>query len=134
MIALGGGILTVAAAGAGVFFLVKGSGAKDEAAEQRDDMRRQGQERGLRLRSECIGPSGERPAACEGLADKWERVNRLYRAADVSFLVGGALLVGTVATYLLWPRKSEITAERRTFTWSTTVSASERSISVRTSF
>ena len=134
VVVLGGSILTVVAAGAGVFFVVKAGSAKKDAMAQRDELRREGRERGLPLRGECPPPPGERANACEGLTEKWERVDRLYDTATGAFVAAGVLLAGTAATYVLWRERTSGSSQGAELTWFPTISPSEQRIGLQLRF
>ncbi len=63
--------------------------------------------------SACVGPSPD--ARCEELQTRLEKLDSNHNAGVVGYAVGGTLLVGAVATYLLWPKPSSEKAWARPF-------------------
>jgi hypothetical protein len=87
------------AAGAGLFFFVQSNSSDSHAA----DLRAQ-----LGTSSSCRSPvSNANQASCADLSDS---VNQAGTYKDLStglFVAGGALAVGSVLTYVLWPSSAE---------------------------
>jgi tetratricopeptide (TPR) repeat protein len=102
IVLIGGSALTVAAATVGTVFLVKKGSAADDADEALAEIAREEPdlaEQGIACRLE----PASRPKACATLTESQKDEETFKNVAIGSFIAAGALGIGTVATYLLWP-------------------------------
>jgi tetratricopeptide (TPR) repeat protein len=102
MVLIGGGVLTVAAAAVGTIFLVKSSAASDDAEAALAQIANEEPELAKENRA-CLLEPNERPTACATLTEAQDDERIFKYVAIGGFITAGALAVGTVATYLLWP-------------------------------
>jgi hypothetical protein len=94
---LGGAVVTVVAAGAGVVFTVV---SNDKAASENDQRTALAKSTG----TACAGAHGTR-ATCSALEDTITAKNKFASAAFASFVLAGALGVGTGIYALVAPRR-----------------------------
>jgi tetratricopeptide (TPR) repeat protein len=99
---IGGSVLTVAAAGIGVGFTLKGNAAHDDAEALRNQI--VGPEAGAGSASLCSLPPSERPASCDDYLGKLDERDQARNIALGSFIAAGALGAGTVLGYVFWPK------------------------------
>jgi hypothetical protein len=52
----------------------------------------------------CASPTSENSGRCADLKSALDEQNSDYRTAATLYVVGGALMVGALVTYLVWPR------------------------------
>jgi hypothetical protein len=100
-----GGALTLVAVGIGVGFSLDSSSARSEADRLAEETVRTGNQADVARNAQCAPASGPPPAACAELQDNLEHANRSQDIALGSFITGGVLAAGTLATYFLWPKK-----------------------------
>jgi hypothetical protein len=99
-----GGALTLVAVGIGIGYSLDASSARSEADGLAEQTARTGEPSDVAAKRECAPASGTPPAACAELRDTLDHANRSQNIALGSFIAGGVLAAGTVATYFLWPK------------------------------
>jgi hypothetical protein len=109
---IAGSVLTATAAGIGIGFTLKVGAADDDVSDLRHRMANQP---GAEGNSYCNPTPGTPvPTECKDLVDKLDERDSSRRIALGSFIGAGAIAVGTVVTYLLWPsEKAESAGSRR---------------------
>jgi hypothetical protein len=100
-----GGALTLVAVGVGVGYALDSSSARSEADRLSEETARGIDTMVVARNAQCAPLSGAPPAACAALQDNIEHANRSQDIAAGSFIAGGVLAAGTLATYFLWPKK-----------------------------
>jgi len=106
LVLIGGSVLTVAAASVGTVFLLKSGAAADDVDKALAEIANEEPElaeEGMACRLE---PS-VRPAACATLSSSQQDEKTFKNVAIGSFIAAGALGVGTLATYFLWPETTK---------------------------
>lgn len=110
-VVIGGAALTAVALGVGVAFGLKANSASDDAESLSKKIR------GVVVgngggggESACESPAVLVSADCATLGSKVDAARSARTTAKVAFIAGGVLGVGTLATYLLWPRSSSSSA------------------------
>jgi tetratricopeptide (TPR) repeat protein len=102
LVLIGGGALTVAAATVGTIFLVKSGAASDDAEAALAQITKEAPGPAADNMA-CLLEPDERPKACATLTEAQNDEKVFKNVAIGGFIAAGALAVGTVATYLLWP-------------------------------
>jgi len=88
------GGLGLGSAGAGVYFLVDSEAKRRDAAEQRERMQE----------SDISCPPGEdNHPSCEKLDELYDKADQRRTLGIIFSAAGGALVVGSVLLYVLWP-------------------------------
>jgi hypothetical protein len=100
-----GGALTLVAVGIGVGYSLDSSSARSEADRLAEETARTAKPAEVARNAQCAPASGSPPAACAELQDNLAHANRSQDIAIGSFITGGVLAAGTLATYFLWPKK-----------------------------
>lgn len=100
-----GGSLTLVAVGIGVGYSLDSSSARSEADRLAEETVRSGNPADVARNGQCAPASGPPPPACAELRDNLDHANRSQDIALGSFIAGGVLAAGTLATYFLWPKK-----------------------------
>jgi tetratricopeptide (TPR) repeat protein len=102
VVLIGGSVLTAAAATVGTVFLLKSSAAGEDADQALAEIKRE--EPDLWENGEaCRLLPEQRPAACATLSQAQQDEETFRNVAIGGFVAAGALGIGTVVTYLLWP-------------------------------
>lgn len=104
VVVIGGSVLSLAAVGVGVVFTVKSNSAANEADTLLAQIAEASDPGLAASNSYCSPPApAQRPAQCATYSSKLEDSKSAKSVAIASYITGGALAVGTLATALLWP-------------------------------
>ncbi len=94
--------------GVGAVFHAKAAAADDDVARLQDDATEQFGPGG------CAIPPGQSSAVCKDVQSASDDQRRAGKTANVLYVTGGVLVVGAVATYLLWPKEATHTSTQIT--------------------
>lgn len=102
-----GYVVPVSLATLGILALGVGIGTRVAAGSKSDDAAAAAKEPGA-----INGCSGVTSPACNAVRDAAESERDLKNVSTVGLVVGGAAIVGAVATYFLWPKSSASTEKK----------------------
>jgi hypothetical protein len=105
-------VLTLLAAGAGVYFTVKTSSAASDVESLQAETEREGDPGAVMTSSQCSPSAPSRPPACDDLSERIDDHDRNQALALGSFIGAGVFGAATLMTVLVWPSASSKDAAR----------------------
>lgn len=103
IVLVAGGVLTAVSLGVAVVYAIKGGSAGDDATSANDQVRATyGSAAG------CRAPGAASSPLCADLRSALDRRDSANRMEMIGWIGTGVFGVATAATYLLWPKKSDV--------------------------